>query len=76
MFFRDFVKNIAFKTNIKGFVKNMSDESVYIEVEGKEKDLNSFLEGCKKGNAWSKIKGIEVKESDVKFFEDFKIDLS
>lgn len=76
VFFRRFIKEIALKTNIKGFVKNMSDKSVYIEAEGKKKDLNSFVKECKKGNAWSKVKGVEITEEDVKFFEGFVINLS
>ncbi len=76
VFFRRLVKDISYKTNIKGFVKNMPDKSVYISAEGLEEDLDSFLEKCKRGNAWSKIKGVKVDEGDVQFFESFTIDLS
>ena len=32
----------AARRDIKGFVKNMSDGSVYIEAEGSRKQLNNF----------------------------------
>ena len=34
---------------IKGFDRNLSDGSVYIEAEGTRSQLKSFVEWCKKG---------------------------
>jgi acylphosphatase len=34
---------------ITGFVKNLSDGSVYIEAEGSRNQLKDFLDWCKKG---------------------------
>jgi acylphosphatase len=34
---------------INGFVKNLSDGSVYIEAEGTELQLNAYVEWCKRG---------------------------
>jgi acylphosphatase len=34
---------------IKGFVRNMSDGSVYIEAEGSAEQLCKFVEWCKRG---------------------------
>jgi len=39
----------AISHGIKGFVRNMSDGSVYIEAEGSRKQLKDFVEWCKKG---------------------------
>jgi len=39
----------AQRHGITGFVKNMSDGSVYIEAEGSRKDLKDFVDWCKKG---------------------------
>jgi acylphosphatase len=39
----------AKKQGITGFVKNMSDGSVYIEAEGSRNQLRGFIEWCKKG---------------------------
>ena len=34
---------------IKGYVKNLSNGSVYIEAEGFREQLNPYVEWCKKG---------------------------
>jgi len=34
---------------ITGFVKNLSDGSVYIEAEGSGEQLNAYIEWCKQG---------------------------
>jgi len=34
---------------ITGYVRNLSDGSVYIEAEGSREQLNSFIEWCKRG---------------------------
>jgi acylphosphatase len=39
----------AKRKDISGFVKNMSDGSVYIEAEGSKKQLEAFVEWCIKG---------------------------
>jgi acylphosphatase len=39
----------AKKQGITGFIKNMSDGSVYIEAEGSRNQLRAFIEWCKKG---------------------------
>jgi acylphosphatase len=39
----------AVSRDIKGFVRNMSDGSVYIEAEGSKRQLKDFVEWCKKG---------------------------
>ena len=57
---------------ITGYVKNLSDGSVYIEAEGPVKQLNIFLEWCKKGPGI-----VETVTSDVfppVDFTDFRIE--
>lgn len=63
----------ANKLNIKGFVKNLSDGSVYIEAEGKEKTLEKFLQWCHDGPNFAKVEKVEVDEADLKNFSDFTI---
>lgn len=72
--FRFFVKRIAFDLNIFGWVKNMSDGSVYIEAEGSEKDLRKLLKIFHQGPAFSKVEKIEHKLIDeLKNFFSFVI---
>ena len=71
--FRYFAKCQADKLSIKGFVKNQTDASVYLEVEQEPEILDKFLHWCKKGSPWSKIKSLEVKSGELKHFSQFVI---
>jgi acylphosphatase len=74
VFFRASTKTSAGHLNIKGFVKNQSDGSVYIEAEGEEKDLQQFVEWCSQGPKAAKVEGYELKEGVMKGFSDFVIE--
>lgn len=63
----------AYKYNIKGFVRNRSDGSLSIEAEGKEEDLRKFVEWCKKGPMWARVKKFEISEGQVRNYETFEI---
>lgn len=76
------VQGVGFRFNTRkraddlelvGFVRNEPDGSVYVEVEGNKEDLDKFVEWCKKGPSFAKVKRIEKNEGEVKNFEDFKI---
>lgn len=71
--FRYYTNKRAQEFNIKGYVKNMTDGSVFIEAEGEESDLRSFVAWCEKGPAWSRVK--EVKKSEIPFadYKNFEI---
>lgn len=42
--FRDFIDEIAFYLNLKGYVKNLDDGSVQVDCEGEEGLIRKFLE--------------------------------
>lgn len=46
--FRYTARALASKYNVNGWVKNLDDGRVGLEVEGDEKDLNQFIENLKK----------------------------
>ncbi len=71
--FRFNTKRKADRLNIKGFVKNKSDGSVYIEAEGDQESLEKFISWVKKGPLFSKVKRIEKEKDKVKNFEKFNI---
>ncbi|MBI3588863.1 MAG: acylphosphatase [Candidatus Liptonbacteria bacterium] len=71
--FRYSTKREADKLNLKGFVKNNSDGTVQIEVEGVEKNLEQFIAWCKKGPNSAVVKHIKVTEDRLKEFSNFKI---
>jgi acylphosphatase len=74
VFFRASTKTSADHLNIKGFVKNQPDGSVYIEAEGEEDDLKQFIEWCKLGPKSARVDSYEVKEGELKEYTAFVIE--
>ncbi len=71
--FRNFVKNLATKLNLKGWVKNSHDGSVEAIFEGKEQEIKKILEYCKKGPSLAKVIRVEVSDEKLKGFNNFEI---
>jgi len=69
--FRYFTFQTARMLNLKGYVKNELDGSVYIEVEGNEADMKTFIKTLKKGPSWAKIDKVYVSPIPVRGFKDF-----
>lgn len=59
---------------IKGFVKNLSDGSVYIEAEGSPEQLNGYVEWCKKGPGFSFVKSVSADPSPPVNYSGFNIE--
>ena len=72
--FRFSAKYKADELDIEGFVRNESDGSIYIEAEGAEKNLEKFLEWCKKGPDFANVRRIEKRAAKVKKYKEFKIE--
>ena len=71
--FRYSSKLEADKLGISGFVKNLPDESVYIEAEGEETDLEEFLAWCHQGPNFAKVKDVHVEAGPLKNYQGFSI---
>jgi acylphosphatase len=56
-----------------GFVKNMSDGSVYIEVEGNIEPLNEFVGWCKRGSGYGYVEDVSVETGQLKNYNSFII---
>jgi acylphosphatase len=76
------VQNVGFRfatvekaqeIGIKGFVKNKTDGTVYIEAEGEANDLNRFLEWCKEGPPAAKVENAETQEIPIQEFTGFNV---
>ncbi len=64
---------IANEIEIKGYVMNMPDGSVFIEAEGSEEQLNKMIEWCKQGPKNALVNELNIQEGTVKGFIEFKI---
>ena len=72
--FRDSARQWARKLRIRGFTRNESDGSVYIEAEGEEEKLKEFLDWCRAGSPLARVEQADFTWSDhVKNFTDFVI---
>jgi len=74
------VQNVGFRhatvlkaneLNIKGFVKNMPDKSVYIEAQGNAEDLEFFILWCHEGPNWARVNHVTVSETNAKEYSIF-----
>jgi acylphosphatase len=59
---------------INGFVKNLSDGTVYIEAEGSEKQLEDYVEWCKKGPGHGFVDSVEIDTGKPLNYKDFRIE--
>lgn len=63
----------AHEYDLTGFVKNLSNGDVYIEVEGKLDKLNLFIDWCYTGSRLAKVTEVNSEESDFKDFKTFEV---
>lgn len=73
VWFRKYTKEAALGYNLLGLVKNQQDGNVYIEAQGDEKDLSSFIEWLYTGSPLSKVKEVKWEEGSLRQFISFDI---
>ncbi|MEA3505835.1 MAG: acylphosphatase [Bacteroidota bacterium] len=71
--FRYATKAAAEKLNIRGFVQNLPDRSVYIEAEGEEPEISKFLLWCHQGPSWAHVDNISTQKAPLQHFKSFKV---
>lgn len=63
----------AHEFDLTGFVKNQHDGSVYTEVEGKEENINKFIEWCYVGPRLATVSEVKAEESAVIGYHTFEV---
>ena len=71
--FRVSTKAVADQLRVKGLVKNLPDGEVYIEAEGDDFSLETFLEWCNEGPLQASVQKVEVVEGEIKNYRNFEI---
>lgn len=71
--FRFYTHKKANEIGVNGFVKNMHDGSVYIEVEGDVAKVDEFILWVHHGPEWARINKVSLQEKPVGGFERFVI---
>lgn len=73
VFFRKNVLQKAEELELRGYVKNMDNGSVYIEAEGDKDMENQLIEWCKSSPGASKVDNVESQELPNKNYSIFEI---
>ena len=73
VFFRATMKAVADQLGVKGFVKNEKDGSVYMEAEGDDFSLETFLEFCSKGSDRAVVEKVDINDGELKNYRNFEI---
>lgn len=63
--FRYFVHNLALEMNLSGWVRNLHNGQVEMEVQGEKDFIFEFEKIIKKGNKYIKLTSLEIKEIDL-----------
>ena len=71
--FRWRAANEARTLDINGYIRNLSDGSVYIEAEGSLIQLDTFVEWCKRGPAFGHVDSVKVDTVPPINYSDFRI---
>lgn len=72
--FRDSIKKLADNLSLKGFIMNKKDGSVFLIVQGKDKNLDEIISFIHKGPGFSKVHGFSYKKRKMqKEYPDFRI---
>lgn len=71
--FRFSARNAAMSYNVKGFVKNNFDGTVYIEAEAEQTTLDKFIAWCYEGPSHARIKDVMVTNGTIKNYSTFDI---
>ena len=71
--FRVFAKNEAKKLGISGWVKNLPDGRVEAVFEGKKGQVDEMVKWCYKGNPYSQVEKVDIKEEKVESLQGFEI---
>lgn len=68
--FRYFVLKRALELNIKGYVRNLPDGSVYVSAEGEKNDLVTFTDYLRIGPALARIDQFITDKFEVSSISD------
>lgn len=72
--FRAYAQKRAIDFGLSGYVKNMPDNSVYMEAEGADEDVDKLVAWARQGPPAARVTDIQVNFSNyLRKFEGFEI---
>ncbi len=73
VFFRASTRDVALGLNLRGFVRNEPDGSVYIEAEGPESALQQLLAWCRQGPPRARVTAVTHTVAPVRGLDIFSV---
>jgi len=73
VWFRKYTMDQANNLELKGFVKNKLDGSVYIEASGPEEKIDYLVTWCKTGSPLSNVEDLLLEEIEFEHKQAFTI---
>lgn len=73
VFYRNSAREIANELDVKGWIRNTKDDRVEALVSGSAKNVEKFIEWCKKGPSQATVSDVYSKEHFALKFQDFEI---
>lgn len=70
VFFRKSTEEKAKELGLKGWVRNESDGSVYLEAQGPEEEVRSLISWCHDGPPQAEVTQVSFSESALQTDED------
>ncbi len=71
--FRFSAQALANKLNLTGFVKNLHNQSLLIQIEGDDESVNKFIDWCNIGPLFAVIDEVISEEQDLMDYQTFEI---
>ena len=71
VWFRKYTMDKAQELGVKGFVKNLPDDSVYIVATGDSEQLKELENWCWQGSPKSKVSSVDVTTMEISNFSSF-----
>lgn len=70
--YRAFTETEANKLGLSGWVKNLSNGNVELEVTGDSKHLDEFVKKLSKGPTMARVDELEIDEIELQYWENFQ----
>jgi len=71
--FRYSARSTALIFGIRGFIRNLPNGDVYLEVEGNSDQVEEYIKWCYQGPSRAVIKHVDVYDGEVLEFEGFEV---
>jgi acylphosphatase len=62
VYYRAYTEKRATELNLTGFVKNLSNGNVFIDVEGSAEDIKALIEWCYTGSPLALVRTVEIED--------------